>query len=176
MLRRITAFALLILGAPAEALSNQTDTASPGPVGEARDRAARDVQQIGIHPDAPDAGSQQVNRAETPKVAVSQLPPDAVVPLATPAPETDLANAHTVSPEATLYGQVAAVWEVIRRRGQQPTPELIAREIGPDMLSRFLTQFPGSEAMFSANSDKLPVATPQDPMTIGNVIPVTPQK
>src|SRR3546814_4117621 len=82
----------------------------------------------------------------TPRAEVSQLPGDAeILPNAT-APETGLEQVTRRSPRADLYAEVAAVWELIRRRGQQPTPELIVREIGPDLLARFLNTFPGSRS------------------------------
>ena len=65
------------------------------------------------------------------------------------------------SPEIRLYQQVAQVWATIRARGQQPTPELIAQEIGPDNLARFLDQNPGSTSMFGQDSDNLPVDAPE---------------
>src|SRR3546814_1386674 len=99
----------------------------------------------------------------TPRAEVSQLPGDAeILPNAT-APETGLEQVTRRSPRADLYAEVAAVWELIRRRGQQPTPALNAREIGPDLLARFLNTFPGSEGMFGVDSDVLPIKPPQEP-------------
>src|SRR3546814_9252810 len=95
-------------------------------------------------------------------VCSSDLGDAEILPNAT-APETGLEQVTRRSPRADLYAEVAAVWELIRRRGQQPTPELIAREIGPDLLARFLNTFPGSEGMFGVDSDVLPIKPPQEP-------------
>lgn len=76
--------------------------------------------------------------------------------------EARLERPAAASPEAELYRRVAEVWQVIRRRGQQPTPELIAQEIGPERLSSFLNNFPGSENIFGVDSDRLPLKAPQD--------------
>src|SRR3546814_6661066 len=92
---------------------------------------------------------------------IQQLPETMELPRDAAAPEADLVR--TERPRASLYLEVANAWEVIRRRGQQPTPELIAREIGPDMLARFLNQFPGSEALFGKDSDRHPVEPPALP-------------
>ncbi|WP_147373672.1 hypothetical protein [Hephaestia caeni] len=106
---------------------------------------------------------EQLDHDETPRAEVSQLPGDAEILPSAPAPEAGLEQVTRRSPQADLYAEVAAVWELIRRRGQQPTPELIAREIGPDLLARFLNTFPGSEGMFGVDSDVLPIKPPQDP-------------
>ncbi|MGB7407505.1 MAG: hypothetical protein WA908_03300 [Pontixanthobacter sp.] len=91
---------------------------------------------------------------------IAQLPGDieAIDP-ADPAAE-QIISRPVESPEARLYAQVAEVWETIRSRGQQPTPELIAREIGPDSLTTFLDQNPGAEGMFGEDSDELPLDGP----------------
>ncbi|MCM8732188.1 hypothetical protein ACFO8O_14585 [Hephaestia sp. GCM10023244] len=105
---------------------------------------------------------EQVGQAKSPPAEVAQLPGDAEALSTAAAPESELEQATPRSPRADLYAEVAAVWEVIRRRGQQPTPELIAREIGPDMLARFLNTFPGSEGIFGIDSDRLPLKPPPD--------------
>ena len=105
---------------------------------------------------------EQLGQRERATARVRQLPADAEMLPSAPEPEQKLEQVTRRSPNATLYAEVAAVWELIRRRGQQPTPELIAREIGPDALARFLNSFPGSEGMFGVDSDTLPIKPPRD--------------
>src|SRR3546814_5783611 len=62
---------------------------------------------------------EQLDQGETPRAEVSQLPGDAeILPNAT-APETGLEQVTRRSPRADLYAEVAAVWDLIRRRGQR---------------------------------------------------------
>lgn len=94
------------------------------------------------------------------EAGVSQLPDDIeIIDKDGKGPEQAIVR-PVDSPEARLYSQVAEVWEVIRQRGQQPTPELIAREIGPDALASFLDQNPGAESIFGRDSDNLPLPSP----------------
>ncbi|MGL5837947.1 MAG: hypothetical protein ACRCY3_05530 [Sphingorhabdus sp.] len=51
---------------------------------------------------------------------------------------------RTAAPERTLTSEVLAAWSLIRERGQTPTPDLIAREIGPDKLAEFLATNPAA--------------------------------
>ena len=92
--------------------------------------------------------------------AVEQLPEDLELGEGEEGPEAHIVRIEQ-SPEERLYRDVAEVWETIRKRGQQPTPELIAREIGPDTLARFLDQNPGAAAAFGQDSDTLPVPGPE---------------
>ncbi len=96
---------------------------------------------------------------ETGEANVGQLPGDLELADDESGPEQAISKPY-VSPEAALYGQVAEAWQVIRQRGQQPTPELIAREIGPDTLARFLDQNPAAGDIFGQDSDDLPVDEP----------------
>lgn len=77
-----------------------------------------------------------------------QLPADLHSVSDDPDQETGLTSPDTTSPD--LLTEVARAWHVIRNRGQQPTPELIAREIGPDMLTAFLNQYPNGVALITA--------------------------
>ena len=52
-----------------------------------------------------------------------------------------------------LAGEVARTAELLRQRGQQPTPEALAREIGPDALASFLNQDPSSLDAYSTPKD-----------------------
>ncbi len=96
--------------------------------------------------------------------AVSQLPDDIEVADDDAAPELEISKetetASAMSPERRLYQEVAQVWRTIRSQGLQPTPELIAREIGPDALSAFLNQNPDASGIFGQDSDELPLENP----------------
>src|SRR3546814_19226430 len=95
-------------------------------------------------------------------VCSSDLGDAEILPNAT-APETGLEQVTRRSPRAAPYAEVAAAWELIRRRGQQPTPELIAREIVPDLLGRLLHTLQGSEGRLGVVSDVLQTKRPQEP-------------
>ncbi|MBB5704843.1 hypothetical protein [Sphingopyxis panaciterrulae] len=127
----------------------------------APDADAVDVEQVQAPSGKCQGSIDQVGAVAPSDPTIQQLPETMELPRDAAAPEADLVR--TERPRASLYLEVANAWEVIRRRGQQPTPELIAREIGPDMLARFLNQFPGSEAMFGKDSDRLPVEPPALP-------------
>jgi|GEM_PF-1520216 len=63
--------------------------------------------------------------------AVAQLPPDAV-----PRDGDEPEPARPASrPDGTASAEVLRAWYAIRARGQEPTPELVAREIGPEAIS-----------------------------------------
>ncbi len=113
--------------------------------------------------------------AQQSRTAMSQIPNDARVAEAVKdTPENAVAGEES-SPELDLYNQVARVWTTIRLRGQQPTPELIAREIGPDQLSRFLGQVPNAGKIFGVDSDTLPIPKPgREPIPLGAGIVILP--
>ncbi len=60
-----------------------------------------------------------------------------------------------------LHLKVSGAWRLVRSRGQQPTPELMAQEVGSEQLARFLSIFPGSEKIFGPGSNEFPVADPR---------------
>lgn len=104
---------------------------------------------------------------DDPKRAVpfSQLPQD--LQQSNDANENDLASKS--SPEATLTADVLRAWSQIRGRGQTPTPDLIAREIGPDRLAEFLATTPAAANVLAtgtlpdaqeANEPKAPATEP----------------
>lgn len=95
-----------------------------------------------------------------------QLPPDLASVSDDPDQETGLTSPDTVAPN--LFGDVVRAWHVIRNRGQQPTPELIAREIGPDALTAFLNQYPNGVAMITAQE---PPAAPTPPDLPPDIVP-----
>lgn len=147
----IVALALLLVAPP---------TAEPPPSGG----EATTVNQIGPPREKGGDRVEQVDVRKSTSVAVEQLPDTIDLPRDDSGPEGSLEKLTVEHPRAELYREVATAWEMIRRRGQQPTPELIAREIGPDMLARFLNQFPGSEGIFGADSDQLPIGPPDPPV------------
>ncbi len=60
----------------------------------------------------------------------------------------------------TLAAEVARAAELMRQRGQQPTPEALAREIGPDALAAFLDQDPSALDSYSAPKEEGTAHTP----------------
>ena len=63
------------------------------------------------------------------------------------------------SPGASLTADVVEAWNQIRQRGQTPTPDLIAREIGPDKLAEFLASSPVAASILATGT--LPDQAPQ---------------
>lgn len=78
-------------------------------------------------------------------VAFNQLPSN--LQQSKDANENELASKS--SPEASLTADVLRAWNQIRERGQTPTPDLIAREIGPDRLAEFLATSPGAGSVLA---------------------------
>ena len=60
-------------------------------------------------------------------------------------------------PPATLTGDVVAAWNLIRSRGQTPTPDLIAREIGPGKLAEFLATSPAAASILATGHEPGPL-------------------
>lgn len=107
---------------------------------------------------------------------VGQLPGDLEVPDGEGKSPESAISKPIQSPEAALFGRVAEAWQVIRERGQQPTPELIAREIGPDQLATFLDQNPDATDIFGQDSDTLPVDVPGvEQLPDGGIFLIPPQ-
>lgn len=121
------------------------------------------VEQIGLSPRSTASSDFQIatqSTAKNDKALVGQLPGDLEIPEDDDSRPEAAISRPVISPEAKLYGQVAEAWQVIRQRGEQPTPELIAREIGPDTLATFLDQNPAAADIFGRDSDTLPVDIP----------------
>ncbi|HVI99972.1 MAG TPA: hypothetical protein VM657_12995 [Sphingomonas sp.] len=152
----------LVVGAPASAQQRVDTSPNAELQPDGQDITVRQIPQDTTAAPSRRNAVEQLGGEERAPADVAQLPGDAEILPTAPAPETGLEEITPRSPRADLYAEVAAVWELIRRRGQQPTPELIAREIGPDMLARFLNTFPGSEGMFGVDSDTLPIKPPRD--------------
>lgn len=92
--------------------------------------------------------------------AIKQLPVDATVSDQADAPEPSL-TAAAIAPKGDLYREVERVWQQIRQRGQQPTPELLANEIGPEALARFLAAFPDAEGFLADRRPPPPAPSPE---------------
>ncbi|HKY82140.1 MAG TPA: hypothetical protein VJM09_11805 [Sphingobium sp.] len=73
----------------------------------------------------------------------------------------------------TLAGEVARAAEMLRQRGQQPTPEALAREIGPDALATFLNQDPSALDSYSTPKEDAGAA-PLPPGSDGTVVILPP--
>ncbi|WP_313807905.1 hypothetical protein [Sphingobium sp.] len=69
-----------------------------------------------------------------------------------------------------LAGEVARAAEMLRQRGQQPTPEALAREIGPDALAAYLNQDPSALDVYSAPREPQGAPVPDDGGSTGPVI------
>ena len=85
-------------------------------------------------------------------VAVNQLPPD----LQQSADEKEGELVSRTSPSSTLTADVLRAWNQIRSRGQTPTPDLIASEIGPDRLAEFLATAPAAASVLATGT--LPIS------------------
>lgn len=106
------------------------------------------IEQIGVAArKRMDATRQIPMRSEDQRrpVAFSQLPSD--LQQSKDANENELASKS--SPEASLTADVLRAWSQIRERGQTPTPDLIAREIGPDRLAEFLATSPAAASVLA---------------------------
>ncbi len=89
--------------------------------------------------------------SERRSTTVSQLPPLLDIKSNDAAPEAELETAP-VDPDRALQAEVLRAWQSLRQRGQQPTPELVAKEIGPEALARFLATAPGAERLFDGHT------------------------
>lgn len=81
-------------------------------------------------------------------VAFNQLPSD--LQQSKDSNENELESKS--SPEASLTADVLRAWSQIRGRGQTPTPDLIAREIGPDRLAEFLATSPAAASVLATGT------------------------
>ena len=97
-----------------------------------------DVDQINSQTNTTEAEQIQPKSGNTEQVGVDQLP-ESLEP-GKNVNEDELEKSST--PARTLTAEVIAAWSLIRERGQTPTPDLIAREIGPDKLAEFLASSP----------------------------------
>jgi len=133
------------------------------------------IEQVQLKKGVAPASLKKIRQKAGGPIDVSQLPEDIDLANDQGAPETAIARTDQ-TPELKLYRQVAEVWQTIRQKGQQPTPELIAREIGPDALATFLDQNPGAESIFGEDTDSLPVARPGDlnQSQGGFLVPISP--
>lgn len=110
------------------------------------------------------AGPPQTSRDT---VNVIQLPPG-LEPLAR-GDEEALGKAD--APPPSLTADVIAAWNLIRARGQTPTPDLIAREIGPDKLAEFLATTPAAASILATGTEPDP-QLPKESGTEGGVQPM----
>ena len=68
-------------------------------------------------------------------------------------------------PKADLTSQVIAAWNVIRQRGQTPTPDLIANEIGADKVAEFLALGgPAASVLATGQLPDIPTGDPKGRM------------
>lgn len=71
-----------------------------------------------------------------------------------------------------LAGEVARVAEMLRARGQQPTPDALAREIGPEALTEYLSVDPSMLDSYATPKDAhQPQSLPQEMIILPPVMP-----
>jgi hypothetical protein len=139
----------------------QRQTEAAGQIGERQGGSERTGMVQIARPTADTrVGAIGVERRST---AVSQLPPLLEIGPNETAPETEL-EAAPVDPDRALQAEVLRTWQSLRQRGQQPTPELVAKEIGPEALARFLATSPGAERLFDGHT--APPAPPPTPTPV----------
>lgn len=123
---------------------------------------------------AADVSAPNIGSATDNPTSVSQLPNTLDAPREAPKGEAALASGGE---EKDLAAEVARALEFIRQRGQQPTPEILAREIGPDALAAYLNQDPAHIDIFSTTNDRqpLPADDPAVPDGVQLIRPVSPE-
>ncbi|PZU57583.1 MAG: hypothetical protein DI547_12930 [Sphingobium sp.] len=151
---------VLLTGTILSRASAQTATDKP------RADTSSGIDQIGTREGGLDAGAQEQidagrRGADAHETGIEQLPRNARLTDDDANPEQEIGVVDSADGRRALYDEVAGVWQTIRQRGQQPTPELIAREIGPEALSQFLNSFPGANTIFGIDSDIMPLKPPE---------------
>lgn len=108
------------------------------------------VDQIGsTGAAAADTAQIQIKQPQADNVGLDQLPE-------TLQPGRDAAESKLeqgITPARTLTAEVISAWALIRERGQTPTPDLIAREIGPDKLAEFLASNPAAGNILATGAE-----------------------
>lgn len=133
----------------AQAVHRAAQRQTQAQIGESATGSERTTMAQIAHPSAETrVGAIGVERRST---TVNQLPPQLDVAADEAAPEAGL-EAPPVDPDRALQAEVLRTWQSLRQRGQQPTPELVAKEIGPEALARFLATSPGAERLFDGNA------------------------
>ncbi len=112
----------------------------------------------------PSAKTPAIPAQQASTIGVEQLSED----LEPSADSNEAGLKNTTKPEANLNAQVITAWQQIRERGQTPTPDLIAREIGPDKLAEFLATNPAAGSILATGEEPEPPPKPNDG-------PVTPE-
>ncbi|MBB4640103.1 hypothetical protein HNQ99_000383 [Rhizorhapis suberifaciens] len=139
------------------------------------DGPAVQVEQVqASHDGAADVSVPNIGSATDNPTSVPQLPNTLDAPREAPKGEAVLA---TGGEKKDLAAEVARALEFIRQRGQQPTPEILAREIGPDALAAYLNQDPAHIDIFSTTNDThpLPAGDPAVPDGVQLVRPASPE-
>lgn len=106
------------------------------------------IEQLTVEADS--AAIENIQKTK-PDAAISQLPP--MLDPIEGTDEEDLEQPDT-RPSAGMSDEVSRAFVIIRARGQEPTPELIAREISPEALQAYLSTNP------DARDPKPPEPTP----------------
>lgn len=100
-----------------------------------------------------------------------QLPPSLEAPFGDSKGE-DVLKRGDQQDRKRFSDEVARVADMLRERGQQPTPETLAREIGPNALAKYLSVDPSMLDSYGAVSSTGALDMPSD---TGVAIPPSPQ-
>jgi hypothetical protein len=92
-------------------------------------------------------------------IGVDQLPEGLSAQIGSNKPKSN--DGLEIQNQPSLFQSVSAAWHLVRSRGQQPTPLLMAQEVGSEQLARFLNNYPGSEKIFGPGSVDFPVVEPR---------------
>jgi hypothetical protein len=132
--------------------------------------AAQTTQVEQLAPAKPSTSAANVVTAEPVRPAsVEQLPEDLRASDGSGAEDTLIAGQASAGQASA--GEIARAYSVIRARGQVPTAELIAREVGPDVLQAYLETNPG---VLADPSSKAP-ATPDPVKPLPGVVIIPPK-
>lgn len=110
------------------------------------------------------------SKGENP-TSIRQLPEMLDAPVGKSAGEETLAQS-TGGDRYRLVEEVARVAEMLRARGQQPTPDALAREIGPDALTEYLSVDPSMLDSYAMPKDGHPSQPlPEDVIVLPPAMP-----
>lgn len=161
----------LIFGAIALLLlSAQEPQVNVGQIGDDKNQQDSAVSVPSIPGDQKSAAFvDQLSADDAPKSSdVDQLP-DTLEPINQGDEDALTQGGH---PSVDLTYQVIAAWNLIRDRGQTPTPDLIASEIGADKVAEFLAMGGGAARVLATG--QLPDTSTQPEVPKGPIQIITP--
>lgn len=150
-------------------LSAQDPQVNVGQIGDDKNQQDSAVSVPSIAGDQKSAAFVDQLSGDEPKSSdVDQLP-DTLEPM-TQGDEDALAQGN--HPTGDLTQQVIVAWNLIRDRGQTPTPDLIASEIGADKVAEFLAMGGGAARVLATG--QLPDTSTQPEVPKGPIQIITP--